>query len=90
MIDSTGAVFLIFANMLQSGKKVTVNGTQTVRGFVTQAEVITTLENCMQNMHGGETIVLKPRVIKIAELATTMKEILAKGEVEIKETSAFL
>lgn len=90
VIDSTGAVFLIFANMLSAGRKVSVNGTQTLRGFVTQADVISTLEASLGMMHGGETVVLKPRVIRIAELATAMQEILGKGEVEIKETSAFL
>jgi UDP-N-acetylglucosamine 4,6-dehydratase len=90
VLDSTGAVFLIFANMLNVGKKVTVNGTQTIRGFVSQAEVISVLENCMACLKGGETVVLKPRVIRIAELATAMKEIIGKGEVEIKESTAFL
>ena len=89
VVDSTGAAFNIFGDMLRAGKKVTVNGSQTVRGFVTQAEVISCIEAALCFGKGGETIVIKPRVIRISELATTMQKLLGKGEVEVKETSSF-
>lgn len=90
VIDSTGAAFHIFGDMLRAGKNVTVNGSQTVRGFVTQAEVISCIETALQHASGGENFVLKPRVIRISELATTMCSILGKGEVEVREENSFL
>ncbi len=89
VIDSTGAVFNIFGNMLSAGKKVTVNGTSTIRGFVTQSTVISCIETAMKYAQGGETIVLRPKIIRIAELASTMHSLLGKGEVEILETTSF-
>jgi len=90
VIDSTGAAFHIFGERLRTGQKVTVNGSQTIRGFVTQAEVISTIECALTHALGGENFVLKPRVIRISELASTMCAILGKGEVEIREESSFL
>ena len=90
VIDSTGAAFHIFGDMLKAGKKVTVNGSQTVRGFVTQAEVISCIETALMCARGGETIVLRPRVIRISELATTMCDLIGKGDVEVKETTSFV
>lgn len=89
VVDSTGAAFHLFGNMLREGKKVTVNGTHTKRGFVTQAEAIATIEAGLRGALGGEAIVIRPRVIRIAELATTMRELMGRGEVEVKETTAF-
>lgn len=89
VIDSTGAVFHLFGEQLRAGQKVTVNGSTTVRGFVTQAEVISCLETALRTARGGETIVLRPRVIAISELASQMHALLGKGEVEIRETTAY-
>lgn len=89
VIDSTGAVFHLFGPMLRDGKKVTVNGTHTKRGFVTQREVISTIEAAMATAKGGETIVLRPRVIAISDLAAAMQKLVGRGEVEIKETTAY-
>ncbi len=89
VIDSTGAAFHIFGDLLKAGKKVTVNGSQTVRGFVTQAEVISCIETALMAARGGEVFVLRPRVIRISELAETMCALIGKGEVEVKETTSF-
>lgn len=75
--------------MLRDGKKVTVNGIHTKRGFVTRPEVISTIEAAMATAKGGETIVLRPRVIAISDLAAAMQKLVGRGEVEIKETTAY-
>ncbi|MFN8390001.1 MAG: polysaccharide biosynthesis protein [Bdellovibrionota bacterium] len=90
VIDSTGAAFPLFGQLLKAGKKVTVNGSQTVRGFVTQAQVIATINASLNALQGGENIVLIPQVIKIAELAQAMQELIGSGEVEVKEATGFL
>lgn len=90
VIDSTGAVFLIFRDMLQAGKTVTVNGESTFRGFVSQHSVIETLFRSMEMASGGEVFVLKPQVIRISDLARGMHELIQKGAFEIKNDLSFV
>lgn len=89
VIDSTGAAFNIFANLLSQNKKVSVNGSTTVRGFVTQAQVIALIETALRTLKGGEILVPKPKVIRISELASSMRDLLNRGEVEVTESSSF-
>lgn len=90
VMDSTGAVFHLFKDQLSEGKQITVNGTTMARGFVTQAQVIKTITNLMEIGKGGEIAVLRPRVVKISDLANSMKAIIGNGSVQINEQKAFV
>ena len=87
MIDSTGAAFNVFYQLLSQGKEVVVNGAETQRGFVTQEQVIGSLGACLASAKGGEVFVLMPRVVKIAEMAAALRAIVGRGEVRVKETT---
>lgn len=89
VVDSTGSAFLIFGDIFKAGKCATVNGAATVRGFVTQSQVINVLETIAGEFKGGETFVMTPKVIRIAELAQAMCQLIGKGDVEVKDSSSF-
>lgn len=86
VIDSTGSAFKLFAEILSAGREVTVNGANTQRGFVTQDSVCTNLKHFLHHAKGGEVFVFRPVVINIADLANSMKEIIGRGSVVVKET----
>lgn len=89
VIDSTGAAFLLFKQLLGDGKTVTVNGAQTSRGFLSQAEVLRCLSKALEVARGGEVFVPVPRLIVIADMARTMRAILGKGDVVVNESPGF-
>lgn len=89
VIDSTGAAFPLFKKLLSESKTVNVNGAQTRRGFVTQAQVLAALGKAMEVARGGETFVLIPQVVRIAELAEATRKAIGKGEVIVAETKGF-
>lgn len=86
IMDSTGAVFHMFSRLLREGKVVIVNGADTYRGFLTQREVLESLEATLRVARGGEIFMLVPKAINIAELARSMREIIGKGEVSVRDT----
>lgn len=79
VMDSTGSVFHIFRDLLRAGKTATVNGAATSRGFVTQAQVLACLHQGLASAAGGEVFVLRPQVVRIAELAEAMRDLLRQG-----------
>jgi UDP-N-acetylglucosamine 4,6-dehydratase/5-epimerase len=83
VMDSTGAAFHIFRQLLSAGKVATVNGPAIARGFVSQAQVLAALESTLLAAIGGETFVLVPRVVRIAELAETMRALIGRGQVHV-------
>lgn len=85
VMDSTGSVFHIFAELMGADKIATVNGNQATRGFVSQAHTIDCLESALESSRGGEVYVLVPLVVRIAELAETMRELIGRGRVEVIE-----
>ena len=89
VMDSTGSVFHVFRELLGAGKIATVNGPQTARGFVSQAQVLQCLEGALHAARGGETFVLVPRVVRIAELAETMQSLIGRGEVVVSNQSGY-
>ena len=89
VMDSTGSAFHVFRQLLSADQTATVNGSQTSRGFVSQAQVIRNLDEALDRCRGGEVLVLIPRVIRIAELAETLKRLLGKGRVSVVETPGF-
>ena len=89
VMDSTGSVFHVFRQLLSAGKTATVHGSQTSRGFVSQSQVVETLAASLEAARGGEVVVLRPRVVRIAELAATMRKLLGKGEVNLVEATGF-
>jgi UDP-N-acetylglucosamine 4,6-dehydratase len=90
VMDSTGSVFHVFRRLLLDGQTANVNGAQTSRGFVTQAEVIRAVESGLALLRGGEVLVLPPRVVRIGELAEAMRKLLGKGRVNVVETPGFV
>ncbi len=89
VIDSTGAAFHIFKNSLQQGKTVLVNGEGTFRGFVSQDQVLAVIDSTLSLAKGGETFVLKPKVVRISDLARTLHRLIGKGEVNVKTDMSF-
>jgi UDP-N-acetylglucosamine 4,6-dehydratase len=89
VMDSTGAVFHIFLGLLGADRTATVNGRQTSRGFVSQAQVIATLDAALAASRGGEVHVLVPQVIRIAELAEAMRELIGRGKVNVVEQPGY-
>ncbi len=89
VMDSTGAAFHIFRDLLNAGKTATVNGTTTTRGFVSQAQVIEAIDTSLSHAKGGEVFVLVPKVVRISDLAMNLQELLGKGAVEVKEQKGF-
>jgi UDP-glucose 4-epimerase len=90
VMDSTGSVFHLFKQLLGSDKTATVNGSRTSRGFVSQANVLSCIDRALETARGGEVFVLVPQVVRIAELAETMREIIGRGKVELVEAAGFL
>jgi UDP-N-acetylglucosamine 4,6-dehydratase len=89
VIDSTGAVFHIFLNSLKQGKTVSVNGEGTFRGFVSQDQVLSLISSTLEVSKGGETYVMKPKVVRISDLARAMHRLIGQGEVNIKTDMSF-
>jgi UDP-N-acetylglucosamine 4,6-dehydratase len=90
VMDSTGSVFHIFNQTLAADRAASVNGAGTCRGFVSQARVIACIEKALEVARGGELFVLVPQVVKIAELAETMRELIGKGKVNVTQSTGFL
>lgn len=90
VMDSTGSVFHVFAELLSADKTATVNGSQTSRGFVSQAQVIGCLEAALELSRGGEVHVLRPQVVRISELAELMREVIGRGKVRVVEEPGFV
>jgi UDP-N-acetylglucosamine 4,6-dehydratase len=86
VMDSTGSVFHLFNGILRAGKTATVNGAQTTRGFVTQTQVIGVIAAALQYGRGGEVFVLRPQVVRIAELAETLRDLLGQGQVSVADS----
>lgn len=94
VMDSTGSVFHIFRDLLRAGKTATVNGAATSRGFVTQAQVLGCLRQGLALARGGEVLVLRPQVVRIAELAEAMRDLLAQsgaavGAVQVLDSAMY-
>lgn len=94
VMDSTGSVFHIFRDLLRAGKTATVNGAATSRGFVTQAQVLQALSQGLACTQGGEVLVLRPQVVRIAELAEAMRSLLSQsgatvGAVQVLDSAMY-
>lgn len=90
VMDSTGSVFHIFKQLLSQGGTASVNGSQTSRGFVTQGQVMACIDRALSVARGGEVIALIPRVVRIAELAETMRDIIGTGAVKVNDSTMYL
>lgn len=86
VMDSTGSVFHLFSGILRAGKTASVNGAQTSRGFVTQTQVIAAIQAGLAHARGGEVIVLRPQVVRIAELAEAMRDLIGQGQVHVADS----
>lgn len=94
VMDSTGSVFHIFRDLLRAEKTATVNGAATSRGFVTQAQVLQALSQGLACAQGGEVLVLRPQVVRIAELAEAMRSLLSQsgapvGAVQVLDSAMY-
>lgn len=90
VMDSTGSVFHVFRQTLQADRTATVNGAQTSRGFVTQTQVLEALRAALAAAGGGETLVLRPKVVRVADLAEAMRKLLGHGRVEVVRNTGFV
>ncbi len=82
---SNGSVAEIFEKKLSNNEKVTVFGDSMKRMFVTPRQVAELFYFALQNGEGGEVFLRKTGSVRITDLAETMKELIGKGSIEIKE-----
>lgn len=88
ILDSRGGVFEIFRDLLSDGNEAKVFGSAMTRFFLSQQEISELCMLAFEKSVGGETFVKLASPIRIAELATTMQNIIGTGSVSINEDSA--
>jgi UDP-glucose 4-epimerase len=88
ILDSRGGVFEVFTEKLKSGQTATVFDSTMTRFFLTQEEIVHLCLFAFENCKGGETLIKLASPVRIAELATIMKDVIGRGEVEIHDNTA--
>ena len=88
ILDSRGGVFEVFAERLRGGGTATVFDSSMTRFFLTQEEIVRLCIFAFEHCRGGETLVKLASPIRIAELATAMRDVIGNGQVEVHDNTA--
>ena len=88
ILDSRGGVFEVFAERLRGGGTATVFYSSMTRFFLTQEEIVRLCIFAFEHCRGGETLVKLASPIRIAELATAMRDVIGNGQVEVHDNTA--
>ena len=88
ILDSRGGVFEVFAERLRGGGTATVFDSSMTRFFLTQEENLRLCIFAYEHCRGGETLVKLASPIRIAELATAMRDVIGNGQVEVHDNTA--
>ena len=88
ILDSRGGVFEVFAERLRGGGTATVFDSSMTRFFLTQEEIVRLCIFAFEHCRGGATLVKLASPIRIAELATAMRDVIGNGQVEVHDNTA--
>ena len=88
ILDSRGGVVEVFAERLRGGGTATVFDSSMTRFFLTQEEIVRLCIFAFEHCRGGETLVKLASPIRIAELATAMRDVIGNGQVEVHDNTA--
>ncbi|MBT6218808.1 MAG: SDR family NAD(P)-dependent oxidoreductase [Rhodospirillaceae bacterium] len=94
VIGSQGSVVPRFCSQIQAGGPVTLTDERMTRFVMTLDDSVQLVTEAMARACGGEIFITKMRILKIADLAETMVEMLAPvfgyqpDEIEIREVGA--